>query len=189
MKYNKKIIHHLIAFLLILSSSACSRPEGSLQDLPFNINQRDVKVYFTKPKSKEEIAFVSVARKISKDDSVIDGSLRELFLGPTKKEELRGIMTEIPTGTRLIKVEESEDEIVIDVSGQYVTGGGSATMQLRYLQLYKTLNHIAPDKKVYLLVDGKNLKTLGGEGLEITQPLTKINDYTKINKKTGSVQP
>ena len=194
MKHNKKITYSVIAmmpfvFLLLLFSYSCSLPTKPGKDFSFGVNQKEVKVYFTKSKRPEEILFVSVPRKISKEDSFIDGSLRELFLGPTKQEELKGIMTEIPVGTRLIKVEESEDEIVVDVSGQYVTGGGSATMQLRYLQLYKTLNHIAPDKKIFLLIDGKNLKTIGGEGLEVTQPLTKINDYTKINKKTGSVQP
>lgn len=178
-----------ILCFLILFSFSCVRSPDNTQDYPFGTNQRQIKIYFTKSKGPEEISFVSVPRKILKEDSVIDGALRELFLGPAKQEELRGIMTEIPIGTRLIKVEESEDEIVVDVSGQYVTGGGSATMQLRYLQLYKTLNNIAPDKKIYLLIDGKNPKTIGGEGLEVTQPLTKINDYTKINKKTGSVQP
>ena len=62
-------------------------------------------------------------------------------------------------------------------------------MQLRYLQIYKTLKKIAPFKEVYLLVDGKPVKTIGGEGLEVTQPLTKINDYTQKFEKTEGLQP
>ena len=98
-------------------------------------------------------------------------------------------MSEVPVGTRLINVEESEDDVLVDISPQYLTGGGSATMQLRYIQIYNTLKKIAPLKDIYLKVDGKVLKTIGGEGLEVTQPITKINDYTKKYEKTETVQP
>ena len=155
----------------------------------FDSNSQEIKIYFTKSKGPGEIALVPVARKISKDDSLVYASVKELFLGPTKSEELKKIMTEIPLGTRLINIEESGDEIYLNISSQYIAGGGSATMQLRYLQIYKTLKKIAPFKEVYLLVDGKPVKTIGGEGLEVTQPLTKINDYTQKFEKTEGLQP
>ena len=194
-KINK--LNKLICFLIIvvaLTSAACSHFKGvedSLNQgkLLFDGNLRDIKVFFTKSKGPEEVVLLPVNRKISKEDSVIDGAIRELFLGPTKTEELKGIMTEIPIGTRLINIEESEDEILVDISPQYSTGGGSATMQLRYLQIYKTLKRITPTKKIYLQVDGKLLKTIGGEGIEVTQPITKINDYTQKFEKTETVQP
>ena len=85
--------------------------------------------------------------------------------------------------------EESEDEVLVDLSSQYLTGGGSAAVQLKYLQIYKTLKKICPSKDIYLNVEGKSLKTIGGEGLEVTQPITKINDYTQKYEKTKDVQP
>ena len=193
----KNIINNKILFLvlsLIFFISGCSNLQqsldsGGLIELPFSGNLREVKVYFTKSKAPEELSLIPVSRKISKDDSVTGSALKELFLGPTKTEEIRGIMTEIPIGTRLIKVEESEDEVLVDLSSQYLTGGGSAAMQLRYLQIYKTLKKICPNKDIYLNVEGKSLKTIGGEGLEVTQPITKINDYTKKQEKTENVQP
>ena len=197
MRKIKNIINHKILFLvlsLVFFISGCSNPQrsqdsGGLIELPFSGNSREVKVYFTKSKAPEELSLILVSRRISKDDSVTGAALKELFLGPTKGEELRGIMTEVPVGTRLIKVEESEDEVLVDLSSQYLTGGGSAAMQLRYLQIYKTLKKISPYKNIYLNVEGKSLKTIGGEGLEVTQPLTKINDYTKKHEKTENVQP
>ena len=187
----KKILLLLISYLLLFTTS-CSVSQKQVnknESLPFYKDSVDIKIYFTKSKKPGEIIFLSVIRKIPKENSVLESTLQELFLGPTKNEELRGIMTEIPVGTRLIKIEESEDELLVDVSGQYLTGGGSATMQVRYLQLYKTLNAIEPDKKLYLHVDGKSLKTIGGEGLEVSQPLQKIEDYTKKYEKTDSLQP
>ena len=186
----------LISFflLLILFLTGCSSPQiGEKHSagigLPFGRNLKEVQVYFTKSKTPEELSLIPVSRKVSKEDSIVSAALKELFLGPAKSEELRGIMTEIPIGTRLIKVEESEDEVLIDLSSQYLTGGGSAAVQLKYLQIYKTLKKICPDKDIYLNVEGKSLKTIGGEGLVVTQPLTKINDYTKKPEKTKDVQP
>lgn len=174
-------------FILLILSTSCTLINANKEEKkkPGIFDSNKVKVYFIKSNGSEDLEFTPVTRKVSSDDSPVDASLKELFLGPTKKEQLRGIMTEIPEGTRLVNVEASEDEISVDLSSQFVTGGGSATMQLRYLQLYKTLAGIAPKKKVYLLVDGKNLKTIGGEGLEITQPIMAINDYTKKYEKTN----
>ena len=188
----------LITIILILST-ACSlvpstgeKTDKGNSSNHFNVfgkDTKETKVYFTKTKGKGELLFVPVTRNINEENGFVAESLKELFLGPTKQEELKGIMTEIPVGTRLIKVEQSEDDILIDISSQFVTGGGSAAMQLRYIQIYKTLRKIAPQKKLYLYVDGKPIKTIGGEGLEVTQPLTKINDYTQINEKNSNVEP
>ena len=189
----KKISLILTSGLLILST-ACSTIKNTAHEIskkaiPLRNNEKEIRIYFTKSAGPEEINLVPVIRTISKEDSYAASAIRELFLGPTKKEELRGVMTEIPVGTRLIKVEESEDDIFIDISPQFLIGGGSATMQLRYLQLYKTLHRLSPYKKFYLQVDGKPLKTIGGEGLEVTQPISRINDYTKKHEKTEGLQP
>lgn len=193
---NKKInilINLLAVFLIFLSG--CSSPQnvennGDKVGFPFDPNSKVVKVYFTKSKIPKELSLVGVSRRVSKEGSIVGASLKELFLGPTKTEELKGIMTEIPVGTRLIKIEEGGDEILVDISSQYLTGGGSAAMQLRYLQIYKTLKSVCPYKEIYLNIEGKSLKTIGGEGLEVTQPLTKIDDYTKKHEeKTEELQP
>lgn len=177
---------------LLLITTSCSIPQKlplDLKNLSFEKNYEVVKIYFTKFKGTENIFLIPVTRKIPKENSILDSSLRELFLGPTKNEEFKGVMTEIPIGTRLINISESEDEVLINLSSQYLTGGGAASMQVRYLQLYRTLKNIVPGKNLYLQVEGKEVKTIGGEGVEITQPLKKINDYTKKYEKIDSVQP
>ncbi len=185
------LIYTVIFSALFFSGCSVSPQPGKEESkgFLFDRNVREVKVYFTKAKAPDELSFIQVSRKVSKEDSIVSATLKELLLGPTKSEELRGVMTEIPIGTRLIKVEESEDEVLIDLSSQYLTGGGSAAMQLRYLQIYKTLKKICPLKDIYFNIEGKSLKTIGGEGLEVTQPITKINDYTQKHEKTQDVQP
>ena len=189
----KKTIY-FFALIVLLMDTSCSFVQNTAENisqgkLVFDESMQTVKVCFIKLKSPDNLGLVFVTRRIPKEDGLVVGAIRELFLGPTKSEELKGIMSEIPVGTRLINVEESEDEIFVDISPQYLTGGGSATMQLRYIQIYNTLKKTAPYKGVYLKVDGKMLKAIGGEGLEVTQPLTQINDYTKKYEKTETVQP
>ncbi|MBI3590335.1 MAG: GerMN domain-containing protein [Candidatus Melainabacteria bacterium] len=191
----RKVVCFLsFSFCVLFFASSCTMVQNIEENvaksaISFENNLRDIKIFFTKSKGPEGILLIPVNRKVSRDDSIAAAAVRELFLGPSKIEERKGIMTEIPVGTRLINIEESEDEIVVNISPQYLTGGGSATMQLRYLQIYRTLKKIVPFKEIYLQVDGKVLKTIGGEGLEVTQPLTKINDYTQKYEKTDKVQP
>ena len=184
--------HTLLVCLLVVFITSCSflsKDESEPVKNNFLGNSKTIKIYFTKSKNSKGLSFVPVKRKILKADSTLDCALRELFLGPYKREIISGIMTEIPTGTRLIKTEEAEDEVLVDISSQFLAGGGSATMQLRYLQIYKTLSSICPGKKIYLNIDGKPLKTIGGEGLEVRQPLKKINDYTQNYEETKDLQP
>ena len=181
----KNLRNLLFTIGFLFFTSGCSIVQNRLS---FD-HYKEVKIYFTKSNKEKDVSFTPVKRKIPRGDSAVATSLHELFLGPAKNEELKGIMSEIPVGTRLINVEESDDEVLIDVSNQFITGGGAATMQLRYLQIYKTLKTIVPEKKIYLQIDGKTIKTIGGEGIEITQPLTKINDYTEKHEKTDNLQP
>lgn len=180
----------LLSLTLILFLTSCTflPKESKVSEPLIGEDYQTVKIYFTKSKEGGDLSFAAVTRKVPKKGSKLDYALRELFLGPTKQELKMGIMSEIPVGTRLIKIEESEDELLVDLSSQYLVGGGSASVQLRYLQLYKTLTTLEPRKKFYLHVDGKELKTIAGEGLEVTQPLTMINDYTKKYEKIDEMQ-
>lgn len=184
----KILILILIAPLVFLCScSSSEKTKGT------NFKQSSygkfVRVFFTKSSEEKKLALVNVKRPVEKDSAPLEVAIKELLLGPTGEESEEGIRTEIPVGTRLIKVEESNDDILVDLSNQFLTGGGSASVQLRYIQLFKTLEVLAPGKKVYLHIEGSEPKTIGGEGLEVIQPLRKIEDYTKDFSKSKDLKP
>lgn len=79
----------------------------------------------------------------------------------------------IPTGTRLLGVRTEQDGIHVNLSSEFASGGGSASMVGRVGQVVYTATTFDQNARVFLEVDGKKLEVLGGEGLEIEQPLTR----------------
>lgn len=131
-----------------------------------------VTVYYTKASDELGVVLIPVIRNLNKDQKAYEVAIKELFLGPTleEKEKLE-LNTEIPEGTRLISLEESKKEIKINISSQFMDGGGSESMQIRFRQLRETALNLAKGRPVYLYIDGALAQKIGGEGLELPQPL------------------
>lgn len=186
------MLKKITCLLLVLFLAGCgsSKNASTKKNKVSEDNLKDVKVYFVKTDKKDKsLTFIPIFRKVYKEDNSLEGSIRELLLGTTEEERKNGISSEIPDGTRLNKIVEDDDEILIDFSERFLAGGGSASVQIRYLQVYKTLEELAPGKKFFLNIEGKEPKTISGEGLEVSQPLKKIEDYTQKFEKTEDVQP
>jgi spore germination protein GerM len=79
----------------------------------------------------------------------------------------------IPTNTKVLSATTKNKEIRINLSKAFTSGGGSASMQGRIIQVLYTATTLEPDAKVFLSVEGKPLKLIGGEGLEVPQPMTR----------------
>lgn len=102
-------------------------------------------------------------------NAVLEAAFNSLLAGTTDP----ALSSTIPQGTKLRAVKVQNDGIHVDLSEEFTSGGGSASMIGRVAQILYTATTLQPDAKVWIDVEGKKLDVLGGEGLELEQPLTR----------------
>ena len=107
--------------------------------------------------------------KASQPNAVLNAAFNRLLSGSVPA----GVSSAIPKGTKLRSVAVKNDGVHVDLSGEFKTGGGSASMIARLAQVIYTATSLDENAKVWISVDGKRLEVLGGEGLEVSQPITR----------------
>jgi spore germination protein GerM len=132
----------------------------------------DVSVYWLGPQATQDLKLqptkLNIATK-SEPKEILETAFQELLSGQND----RGYTTTIPAGTKLLSLKTDKTGIHINLSGDFITGGGSASTIGRLGQVIYTATTLDPNSKVWIDVDGKPLEYLGGEGLEVSQPMTR----------------
>jgi len=85
------------------------------------------------------------------------------------------LSTAIPEGTKLLGVgiEEATGVVIVDLSGDFVSGGGSASIIGRVGQVVYTLTRIDGVSGVRFEIDGVPTTVFGGEGFIVDDPATR----------------
>lgn len=116
-----------------------------------------------------ELVPTSISVNTNQPNSILEAAFEELLAGPTNNN----VGSTIPQGTKLRSIRVQNDEIYVDLSSEFTSGGGSASMSGRLAQVVYTATSLQPNARVWINVDGEKLEYLGGEGLELDQPLTR----------------
>ncbi|MCG8368596.1 MAG: GerMN domain-containing protein [Pseudanabaenales cyanobacterium] len=98
-------------------------------------------------------------------------ALKLLMTGPTETDSKAA--TTVPSETQLLSLKIESDGIHIDFSKDFQLGGGSASMAGRLGQVLFTATMFDPEAAVWISVEGDSLVVLGGEGIEVFQPMTR----------------
>ena len=101
----------------------------------------------------------------------LKAALKLLMTGPTKIDPKA--TTTIPSETQVRNLTIEPDGIHIDLSEHFKLGGGSASMAGRLGQVLFTATMFDPEAAVWISVDDESLVILGGEGIEVLQPMTR----------------
>ena len=106
-------------------------------------------------------------RRVAPTQAVGAAAMTQLLAGPTADERTAGLTTAIPTGTRLLGLDIANGTATVDLSKEFVSGGGSLSMRERLGQVVFTLTQFPSVKNVSFRVAGAPTTVFGGEGVMI----------------------
>ena len=133
---------------------------------------RVVEVYWLNPQddSIKLAANTMTFQKSVKSERVLETALETLLSNPP---EDTAHTTAIPPKTKLLGVEIDDRGIHVNLSREFISGGGSASMSSRLAQVIYTATSSSNGDRVWINIEGKPLKNLGEEGLIVSQPMTR----------------
>ena len=102
-------------------------------------------------------------------DAMLESIFKRLLSGSSKPE----LVTTIPQDTKLLAVRVEKNGIYVNLSQDFTLGGGSESMIGRLGQVIYTATSLDTSAPVWISVDGEPLTALGGEGVEVSQPMTR----------------
>jgi spore germination protein GerM len=142
---------------------------------PSAMAEAEARVYWLRSTGKKlELAPVKIAVEGGNSSSELKSLLERLLKGPANSD----VTSSIPQGTKLNSVKVANDGVHVDLSKSFTSGGGSTSMQGRLGQVIYTASSLNPSNPVWISVEGEPLTVLGGEGLEVSQPMTR-SDFKK----------
>jgi len=129
----------------------------------------DVKIYFLRDER------LVIAHRLVAGPAVLRGAMAELLAGPTDAERADGLVSVVPEGTELLDVNLADGLATVDLSSEFETGGGSLSMTARVAQVVFTATQFDNADRVLFWLDGRPIEFLGGEGLVLDQPQSRMD--------------
>lgn len=130
-------------------------------------------IYFLALDSNDNGIYKRVQREVPSKRNKLEFAIEELIKGPNVIEKSKGAYSEIPKGTKILSIKSTPKKIIINLNSDFQYGGGTDSIYSRMMQLIKTAINNSKNKNIYLYLDGKEVNTIGGEGIMITQPLNE----------------
>lgn len=147
--------------------------EEKTPTLPESITQEKVvQICWLNPKDEsiELVTKTMTFKKSVKPERVLETAFETLLSDPPKDS---GYTTAIPTGTKLLGLTTDKKGVNLNLSKEFISGGGSASMSSRLAQIIYTATSSNPNIPVWINIEGKPLKNLGQEGIIVNQPMTR----------------
>lgn len=118
---------------------------------------------------------VPVHREVPPTLGVARAAIEQLLAGPTAGEStsIPAISSTVPAGTQLLDISISSAVATVDLSAEFESGGGSASVLGRLAQLVFTLTQFPTVDSVVLEIEGEVVEEFSSEGVVIDGPLTR----------------
>jgi germination protein M len=138
-----------------------------------------IRAYFFLGSFVDNAGLVPVLREIPKTQAVGAAAMAELLKGPNDAElgARPAMYTTVPDGTRFLGLTIDAGVATVDLSKEFSSGGGSASVLGRLAQVVYTLTQFPTVKAVKFELDGEPVSTFSGEGVVLDKPVGRA-DYT-----------
>jgi hypothetical protein len=114
-------------------------------------------------------------REVERTPAVAAAAMRELLAGPDADDRAGGLDTQIPEGTELRSVSVADGTATVDLSREFESGGGSASMLMRVAQVVHTLTQFPTVERVAFRIEGEDVDAIGGEGVVVSPPVDRAD--------------
>jgi spore germination protein GerM len=137
---------------------------------------RKTRVFFVSVDPTGTIFVKGTIRTVPASDSPLKDAIDTLLKGPTSQEMNLGLLTMIPTDTKLRGATVRGDTAYLDFSESFrfnALGREGLAAQLR--QVVFAATEFPTVKKVQILIEGKRVEYLGTEGVSVAEPLSRAS--------------
>jgi hypothetical protein len=138
-----------------------------------------VRAYFFLGSFVDNAGLVPVLREIPKTQAVGAAAMAVLLDGPNDDElgARPAMYSVIPEGTRFLGLRIEAGVATVNLSREFESGGGSASVLGRLAQVVYTLTQFPTVEGVRFELDGEPVEVFSGEGVALDHPVNR-DDYT-----------
>ena len=159
--------------------SASAGPGTSAGPSPAPTGTTIVRAYFWLGGLPGSEGLVAVLRDVPATKSVAKAAVTAVLAGPTSGESGRSITTAIPDGSQLLGLSIDGGVATVDLSSEFESGGGSASVLTRLGQMVYTLTQFPTVKSVVFQIEGVTKHVFSSEGVVLDKPATRA-DYVAL---------
>jgi sporulation and spore germination protein/immunoglobulin-like protein involved in spore germination len=138
-----------------------------------------VRDYFFLAGPEGSAGIVPVLRDVPATKAVATAAMTALLAGPTSQEQASRISTVIPAGTQLLGLTIANGVATVDLSREFESGGGSASVLGRLAQVVYTLTQFPSVKSVLFEIEGREVHAFGGQGAVLDGPVGR-SEYESV---------
>lgn len=141
-----------------------------------------LRAYFLTTTADGGIVVIPVLREVPAAKAVAAAAMTALLAGPNDTEIAASpaLSTTIPAGTRLLGISITNGVATVNLSREFESGGGSASIFGRLAQVAYTLTQFSTVDSVLFQLEGTPVTTFSGEGVILDHAVDRADYYDQL---------
>jgi sporulation and spore germination protein/immunoglobulin-like protein involved in spore germination len=136
-----------------------------------------VRAYFHLGGGTGTAGLVGLLRVVPESKGIATAAMNALLAGPSGTERDGGISSAVPGGSQLLGLSIANGVATVDLSSEFESGGGSASVLTRLGQVVYTLTQFPTVDSVLFRIEGRTVTVFGGEGVILDGPVARSDYY------------